>query len=281
MVGLLAAGCMGSVLGLLGAGGSLMTVPILVYLFNVPAVLATSYSLLVVGFTSSLAVIQYQREKMVKWKTAVLFSLPSMTGVGLTRKFVVPAIPESIPVPFLGEINKGQLILLVFAVLVIVVAAIMINDSRKKISKHDTKESKSVRVSNGASSISEVNLGKKLWVVPLEGLIVGAVTGFVGAGGGFLIVPALIYLARLGVQEAVATSLVIIAAKSLFGFAIDLNLGYAIDWSLMAWFCTATSVGVVVGVGLNKRVAPDLLKNAFAWFILLIGVVMVVKELVA
>jgi len=281
MLGLVAAGCMGSILGLLGAGGSLMTVPILVYLFNVQPVLATSYSLLVVGVTSSLAVIQYHREKMVKWRTAFLFALPSMIGVGFTRKYIVPAIPAAVPVPLLGVLTKGQIILLVFAFLVITVASIMIKDSRSKTtcpSDITPKLGASEECRTGTAS-SEKNQLTKLWLIPLEGLIVGALTGFVGAGGGFLIVPALIYLAGLGIQQAVATSLVIIAAKSLFGFAIDMNLGYVMNWTLLAGFCSATAVGVVVGVGLNKRVAPQSLKKAFAWFILAIGLVMMIKEL--
>lgn len=254
---------MGVSLGLLGGGGSILTVPVLVYLFRVDPVLATAYSLFTVGLTSLIGALSHFRLGNIHLRTAVLFGTPSIAGVYLVRAFVVPAIPAEIV--SLGDllITKGLLLLLLFALLMLAASYSMIRKPR-------------------ATQQSAVK-GKSSRVVPLimaEGLVVGGITGLVGAGGGFLIIPALVLLTRLPMKQAVGTSLTIIAAKSLLGFLGDLRGDEVIDWGFLALFSFVAIAGIVAGSRLSAKVSNEKLKPAFGWFVLGMGIFILVKELV-
>src|SRR6056300_25857 len=251
---------MGSVLSLLGAGGSILTMPVLVYLFYIPAVEATSYSLLLVGVTALLGSIGYFRQGTIVIKTAIIFGIPSILGVLLARHYLLPAIPDEFKLGIL--ITKDFVIMFVFSVLMILAALMMMKKNNPK--KDDNQ-----------------NVPKnKFALVMLEGLVVGGVTGFVGAGGGFLIIPALVLLAGLEMKIAVGTSLIIIALKSIIGFGGDLIGGFQTDWILVFYIMSATLVGVLVGNFLSQKFTGEQLKKYFGIMVLVIGFYIVTEQII-
>lgn len=255
LLGYFASIFMGLSLGMIGGGGSILTVPILVYLFKIDPILATAYSLFIVGLTALVGGFGYLKKGEVDLKTGFIFAVPSFVGVYLTRAYVVPQLPD--PVFSVGEmaIGKSLLVMLVFAVLMVAASVSMI---RKK---KESKESKKV-----------LSPAAKFGLISLEGLVVGAVTGFVGAGGGFLIIPALVILVGMPMKIAVGTSLFIIAAKSLIGFTGDLqSRGTAIDWTLMLSVAGIAIVGLFLGMSLSKKVSEATLKKGFGYFVLVMG----------
>lgn len=250
---------MGFTLGLLGGGGSILTVPILVYVLAVDPVLATAYSLFVVGSTSVIGGWRKHIEGLVDWKTGLVFAAPSLVAVFLTRYFIVPAIPEDIFT--IGEFvfTKDIAIMTFFAVVMLLASVSMIRDRKK-----DTKmEQRSFN----------------LPMIILEGLVVGTVTGLVGAGGGFLIVPALVLLVGLPIKKAVGTSLVIIAIKSLIGFLGDIGSGQEIQWGFLGLFTVFSAIGMFLGIYATRFISADGLKKAFGWFVLVMGLFIIYKEL--
>lgn len=259
--GYIGAVLMGLTLGLIGGGGSILTVPILVYLFSVDAVLATAYSLFIVGFTSLIGSFSHMRLGNVHWRTAIVFGIPSIISVFLTRLYLVPAIPN--PIFQLGsvEVSKSMGLLLLFAIIMLMASYSMIKKTRKKE--------------------KEENSGEVAFNYPIilaEGAVVGMVTGLVGAGGGFLIIPALVLLAKLPMKQAVGTSLIIIAAKSLIGFMGDMKGNEIIDWNFLGLFSVLAVVGIVTGSLLSKKIPGEKLKPAFGWFVLVMGIYIIVKE---
>lgn len=259
----LAATLIGLSLGMIGAGGSILTVPVLVYLAGVDPVLATGYSLFVVGSTALVGGIKSARRGMVDFKTAALFGLPSILAVYATRLWLMPLIPDQLFSYGSLSLSKGTGLLLLFAVLMIATSISMIKD--RKGAEVDTV------AGHGSRNI--------LYVFG-EGVGVGVLTGMVGAGGGFLIIPALVLLAGLEMKIAVGTSLFIIAAKSLFGFIGDIQNGELINWSFLAVFTGFSVAGIFVGSWLAGYVNGNKLKKAFGWFVLVMGVYMVVRETV-
>jgi uncharacterized protein len=252
---------MGLILGLIGGGGSILTVPILVYLFAIDTVLATAYSLFIVGLTSLVGSVSHVRHGNVHWRTTLIFGIPSIISVYLTRFYIVPKIPETILQ--IGDfiVTKSVLMLVIFAVLMIVAAFTMI--SKKQI------------VANKTS----LNTNIKTMLILSEGVIVGVITGLVGAGGGFLIIPALVIVAKLPMKQAIGTSLIIIALKSLIGFTGDLSGKDAIDWGFLGSFSLVAIVGIIIGSFLSKKIPNEKLKPAFGYFVLIMGVFILVKEL--
>ena len=251
---------MGSVLSLLGAGGSILTMPVLVYLFSIPAVEATSYSLLLVGLTALLGSIGYFRQGTIDIKTAVIFGIPSILGVLLARHYLLPAIPSEFKLGIL--ITKDFVIMFVFSVLMILAALMMMKKNNPK--KDDNQDVPK----------------NKFALVMLEGLVVGGVTGFVGAGGGFLIIPALVLLAGLEMKIAVGTSLIIIALKSIIGFGGDLIGGFQTDWIFVFYVMIATLVGVLVGNFLSRKFTGEQLKKYFGIMVLVIGFYIVTEQII-
>jgi len=250
---------MGVVLGLVGSGGSILTVPILVYLFAVNPVTATAYSLFAVGTTSLVGAIKNIKKKLIDFRTAFVFSIPAFIAVYITRKFIVPALPEELLSIAGMTITKDIGIMLFFAIIMILAAVSMIID-RKTIDPDAVK----------------VKFNYPLIVI--EGFVVGVLTGLVGAGGGFLIIPALVLLAKLPMKKAVATSLLIIAVKSLIGFIGDVE-NLEIDWLFLLIFTGISVIGIFLGIFLNRFIPGPKLKKAFGWFVLLMGIYIIWKEI--
>lgn len=252
--GYLASIFMGLSLGMIGGGGSILTVPILVYLFAINPVLATAYSLFIVGLTALVGGGFYFKKGEVDLKTGLIFAVPSFVGVYLTRAYIVPQLPD--PVFSIGThaISKPLLIMLVFAVLMVVASISMIKT--KKVSALPAKEFSST---------------SRFLLISLEGLVVGGITGFVGAGGGFLIIPALVLLVGMPMKIAVGTSLFIIAAKSLLGFIGDVQHQAFIDWKLLLTVSGIAIMGLFIGMSLSKKVSEKTLKKGFGYFVLIMG----------
>lgn len=249
----------GIVLGLIGGGGSILTVPILVYLLFVNPVTATAYSLFVVGVSSLVGAIRNIQKGLVDFRTAIVFAIPAFIAVYTTRKYLVPAIPEELF--SIGDfmVTKNIGIMLFFAIVMLVASVSMIRNKRE-----DKEET------------TEVSYNYPLIIV--EGVLVGVITGIVGAGGGFLIIPALVLLAKLPMKKAVATSLLIIAIKSLIGFIGDVENLY-IDWSFLLIFTSISVVGIFLGIYLSNFIEGKKLKKGFGWFVLIMGIYIIYKEL--
>lgn len=273
ILGYIGAVLMGLSLGLIGGGGSILTVPILVYLFQVDAVLATAYSLFIVGLTSLVGSFSHIKLGNIHWRTAIVFGIPSIVSVFLTRSYLVPRIPDPI-VTFSRDPNGGAAFVMTKAVgLMVLFAVIMVMAAYSMI--RPSKNSKATSDVLAADTQPQFNYP----LILAEGAIVGVVTGLVGAGGGFLIIPALVLLAKLPMKQAVGTSLMIIAAKSLIGFVGDMRGDEVIDWSFLATFSSIAIVGILLGSWLSKRIPGEKLKPAFGWFVLVMGTYIIVKEL--
>lgn len=254
---------MGILLGLVGGGGSILTVPILVYVAGIEPVKATAYSLFVVGITSFAGSIDYYRRRLVELKTAIIFSLPSLVAVYLTRLLIIPAIPNVLFQAYDFPVTKGTLLLLLFALLMLGAAYSMIT------SKCD------VEWENQTYSLYTVNF----LLVAVEGAVVGLLTGLVGAGGGFLIIPALVILAKLPMKLAVGTSLVIIMLKSLVGFIGDIQTGMSIDWSFLLSFTGLSVAGIFIGSYFSRLIDACKLRRLFGWLVVVMATFMLIREL--
>jgi len=259
--GLISAVLMGMTLGVFGAGGSILTVPILVFLMGVPASEATAYSLFIVGITALFGAYSYYKKDLIQFKVGFIFAIPAFTGVYSVRLLLMPALPEHIASFGSWDLSKDTLVLIVFSVIMIMAAYSMIKPSKKDVE------------------------GKKktlnLPLIAVEGLIVGAVTGFVGAGGGFLIIPALVILAGLGMKDAVGTSLMIIAFKSILGFVGDIQSGMAIDWFLLFEVTGLSIIGALIGERVSRNLDGNKLKPIFGYFVLVMGISLLLREVLA
>jgi uncharacterized protein len=258
--GFIAALAIGLSLGVIGGGGSILTVPVLVYLFGTAPVPATAYSLFVVGATALVGSAAYMRQGMVSYRTAVVFGIPSILAVYLTRSMLLPAIPLELFTLGSLTLTRDLLLMLLFATLMLAASASMIR--------------------KGAEQRTDGAIVFNYPVIMLEGLLVGALTGLVGAGGGFLIIPALVLLARLPMKLAVGTSLLIIAVKSLIGFTGDVTR-MSVDWNFLLIFTALAITGILLGSILAKRISAERLKPAFGWFTLAMGAGILVRELSA
>lgn len=262
LIGFASAVLIGVSLGLIGGGGSILTVPVLVYILGIEPVLATAYSLFVVGSTSLVGSFTYMKKGLVNYKTALVFAIPSFIAVFLTRKFLVPALPDQLFEIGEWAISKNIGIMIFFALIMLAASYSMIKGGGKKDAEED----------------SEVKFNIPL--IALEGMVVGVITGIVGAGGGFLIIPALVLLARLPMKMAVGTSLLIIAAKSLIGFLGDVS-SQTIDWKMLLIFTGLSIVGIFIGSSLSKKINDKALKKGFGWFVLVMGIYIISKELLS
>ena len=246
----------GLVLGLTGGGGSILTVPILVYLMNINPVTATAYSLFIVGTTSTFGAIQNYRKNLVDIKNGFIFAIPSFVAVYLTRKYIVPRIPEIIvESPIL--ITKNTFLMLFFAIIMIFGALSVL----KKKSQDNTNEEK-----------------RNLIFIGIQTFSIGIIIGFVGAGGGFLIIPSLILFAKLPMKKAVGTSLFIIAMNSLVGFIGDVQ-NLEIDWQFLLTFSAISVAGIFLGMYLTKYTNESQLKKIFAYFVLVMAAIILLKEM--
>lgn len=259
IAGYLSSILIGVSLGLIGGGGSILTVPVLVYLFSIDATLATAYSLFVVGTTSAVGSVNYFRKDLVNLKTAIVFGIPSILAVFLTRTYVVPAIPEE--VFSLGNfmVTKSILMMVLFAVLMIFASYNMIK----------RKPGNSEEMPTG----QDFNYPKIL----AQGLFVGTLTGLIGAGGGFLIIPALVNLLKIPMKKAIGTSLVIISVNSLTGFLFSLAK-FTVEWQFLFTITSIAVLGILIGSYFSMKIDGKKLKPAFGWFILVMGIYIIIKE---
>ncbi len=260
VLGLAAALLMGVTLGVFGAGGSILTVPILVFLMGVPASEATAYSLFIVGITAVFGAYTYHKQDLIQFKIGFVFAMPAFVGVYAVRLFLMPALPEHIASFGRYDLSKDALVLIVFSLIMMMAAYAMIQPSKPQ-------------PSGEAKALS-------FPLIAVEGLVVGAVTGFVGAGGGFLIIPALVILAGLSMKQAVGTSLMIIAFKSLLGFVGDIQAGLVVDWVLLLEMVGLSIMGVLIGERIARKVDGHKLKPVFGYFILLMGLSILIREAV-
>lgn len=260
IAGYIASLIIGISLGLIGGGGSILTVPVLVYLFRVNPVAATAYSLFIVGATSLVGAFPKYRLGEVNQQTAIIFGIPSIAAVFATRAFIVPAIPQQIFTIGSLQVTKPLVMMILFAILMLFASFSMIRNKKCVDCPEDTVQTFNYPL------------------ILLEGTIVGVLTGLVGAGGGFLIIPALVLLSKLPMKQAVGTSLLIIAAKSLIGFTGDLG-HQAMDWTLLLSVTGLAVAGIFIGNALSKKISADSLKKGFGWFVLVMGIYIIIKEL--
>lgn len=249
----------GVILGLIGGGGSILTVPVLVYLLYLNPIIATAYSLFIVGVSSLFGAIKNIQKGLVDFRTAIVFSIPAFIAVYITRKFIVPRIPEKLFNVGDYEVTRDIGIMVFFAIIMLLASFTMIFIKRKDINEEETK------------------IKYNYPMITIEGLVVGVITGLIGAGGGFLIIPALVLLAKLPMKKAVATSLLIIAIKSLIGFIGDVE-NLEIDWKFLLTFTSISVIGMFIGVYLNKFIDGKKLKKGFGWFVLIMGIYIIIKE---
>ena len=248
--------CIGLILGLTGGGGSILTVPILVYIMLLDPMIATAYSLFIVGNTSAFGAIQNYQKGLVDLKNGFLFAIPSFIAVYLTRRFIVPLIPSIlIEEPFL--VTKSDFLMVFFACIMVLAAISML---KKKKTTEET-----------VGNIS-------LFTLLIQTFTIGIIIGLVGAGGGFLIIPSLVLFAKLPMKKAVGTSLFIIAMNSLIGFLGDVQT-ISIDWKFLSSFTGISIVGIFIGIYLNKFVNETQLKKGFAYFVLCMATFILVKEI--
>ena len=258
LLGYIMALFIGISLGLFGGGGSILAVPVLAYLFLLDEKVATAYSLFIVGFAALVGGIKQNINNNVDWITAVVFGIPALIGVWIVRHYVIPELPD---VLFdIGDfaISRRMGMFGVFIVLMVAAALSMLKENMRK---------------GGSGDISY-----NYPLILIEGLIVGAVTGLVGAGGGFLIIPALVVLTNLDIKKAIGTSLVIIALKSILGFFLADALIMSIDWNFLIVFTSITITGIFLGVYIGNFIDGNKLKKGFGYFILAMSIFMFIIE---
>lgn len=254
VLGYISALAIGVSLGIIGGGGSILAVPVLAYLFSIDEKAATAYSLFIVGASALVGGVKQHRNGYVDWRTAFVFGIPSILGVTLVRYFVIPALPELLFTIGDFEFTRRMGMFGFFALLMIPAAFSMLKENNK----------------------IDINKNQKTKynypLIVLEGLLVGGITGLIGAGGGFLIIPALVILAKVEMKVAVGTSLIIIAFKSLLGFFLGDALTMSIDWAFLALFTGLSFVGIFIGSYLSNFINGEKLKKAFGYFIFVMAI---------
>lgn len=247
-------------LGLIGGGGSILTVPVLVYLFGISPLVSTSYSLFIVGSTSLVGAYSNYRKGAVRINTALLFGSTSITTVYLTRKFIIPLIPENLFKIGGFQVTEPLLTMVLFAVLMVAASVGMIRSKERQ------------------PGCMECDLKGNMIRMLMSGIGIGLTTGILGAGGGFLLIPTLVLVLGMPMKEAVGTSLLIIALNSLIGFAGDIG-HFEIDWIFLLKITSIAMAGIIIGGMIGKRVDATLLKKGFGWFVLVMGIYIISKEL--
>ena len=255
-IGYFASIIIGLSLGLIGGGGSILTIPILVYLFKVDPELATSYSLFIVGTTALYGGYSHYKLGNLQLKTALYFAIPSVISILIIREVIFPKIANTLFTIASYAVSKDLLIMIVFAILMISASISMIKKNKTEIKNHRTNYTQ----------------------LAFIGFLVGIVTGFLGAGGGFLIIPALLFFANLPMKQAVGTSLLIIFINSAIGFAGDLYLNTPIDYGFLLLISAMAFVGMFIGILLSKKIDGNKLKPVFGWFVLVMGIYIIIKE---
>ncbi len=261
MVGYLGAILMGVAVGLVGAGGSVLTVPLLVYFFSFDGLAATADSLFVVGIVALAGTAMSLRHRLVNFRAGLSFAVPSFAGVFVARQILLPQIPNLILFPGGMVLAKAHLVLICFALLMLFASHAMIKSGRIK------------------KPLPEFEIKHSLLSIAVKGFLVGCTTGFVGAGGGFLIIPSLVLLLHIPMRIAVGTSLAIIAANSLFGFTLG-NSHHLRDWNLLFTITLLGLGGLIAGHYLSPRFSEHRLKTTFGWLVLLVAVFILADQLI-
>lgn len=257
ILGYIGALIVGLVLGLIGGGGSILTVPLLVYLLGYNPVIATAYSLFVVGTSSMVGTYQKHKKGLVDFKTGLAFSFPSFVAVYLSRRYLVPGIPETLFSIGDFSLTKGMGIMIFFAIIMIIASYSMIKNKKENL---------------------EISKSQPYYKTFIQGIVIGTITGIIGAGGGFLYVPALVLWANIPMKKAVGTSLIIVTINSLIGFVGDVQT-LDIEWTFLLIFTGISILGIILGVFLSKFISGQKLKKSFGYFILVMATYIIYKEL--
>jgi uncharacterized membrane protein YfcA len=262
IIGYIAAILIGVSLGMVGSGGSILTVPVLVYLMSVHPLLATTSSLFIVGTTSLVGGIRAYSKGLVDFKAVTEFGFPSIFSIFITRHYLLPAIPAHIFSIGSLAVSKEMLLMVVFAILMLLASYSMIRSRDNETGSEQTDEKRQ----------------GKVFPLMLLGLVIGVITGLLGAGGGFLIIPTLVLFLNLSMKKAVGTSLLIIAINSLFGFLFSLKQ-FEFNWVLLLSFTALAIAGIFIGSRIADKIPASSLKKGFGWFILVMGIYIITKEL--
>jgi uncharacterized membrane protein YfcA len=260
VTGYIGAFIIGLILGLMGGGGSILTVPLLVYIMGINPVIATAYSLFIVGTTSAFGSIQNHFKGNISYKTGFTIAIPSFIAVYLTRRFIVPVIPDTIVDTHSIIIHRNTFIMVLFAIIMLMASISMLT---RKINDSNIEEAKQLNY---------------LYILPSIAAV-GIFMGVVGAGGGFLMIPMLVFFGGLPMKKAIGTSLFIIAINSLIGFSGDVQT-INIGWHFLLSFTVISVFGIFVGTYLHKFINGRQLKRGFGWFILLMAAFILSKEIV-
>lgn len=260
MIAYIAALLIGVTLGIFGGGGSILTVPVLIYLCNIPTVQATSYSLLIVGLASFINSIFNIFKGLINYKIVLLFGLPGLSAVFIARKYIIPSLPERISLFSSYSLDKNTAILLLFSVIMLFSSLSMIRGNQEKDNLNEN---------------SQINV----FLIIIQSFIVGLITGIVGSGGGFLIIPGLIFFANLDIKSAITNSILIIAVNSTFGFLGNLNSDMSFDWLFIFKFLIFTISGMFIGKSLSNYISSEKLRPLFGYFVLTMGIFIIIKEI--
>jgi len=248
----------GIVLGLMGSGGGILTLPLLVYLFHIDALTAATYTFFIIGVTSLAGLGSYYRSGDVCMRSAVALGIPSVSAVYFTRSYLLPTIPAELMEIQGFVITKSSFLALLFAV-------VMLLASRSMIGARQT--------ANTASPA----LRRNYFRVILEGCCIGTVCGLIGVGGGFLIIPALVLFGKLSMKKAVGTSLSVIAVQSFIGF-LSSEERSGINWNFLILMSVISIAGIMIGVSLSRKVDGKMLQPLLGYAMMLMSLWMIVKE---
>lgn len=260
--GYIASILIGISLGMVGSGGSILTVPVLVYLMGVNPLLATTSSLFIVGTTSLVGGLRAYSKKIVDFKAVTEFGIPSIFSIFLIRHYLLPALPDTLFYIGKEAVTKDVFLMVVFAILMLAASVTMIRSKQTEKLAGDTEKDRH----------------EKVLPLVLLGLFIGAVTGLLGAGGGFLIIPSLVLFLKLPMKTAIGTSLLIIAINSLFGFLFSLKQ-FEYNWTILLSFTALAIAGLFIGSKLAEKISSASLKKGFGWFVLVMGFYIIIKEL--
>jgi uncharacterized membrane protein YfcA len=249
----------GVILGLTGGGGSIITVPVLVYILNYNPIIAASYSLFIVGMTSTFGTLINLKKGNVDLKTGFIFAIPSLISVYITRKYIVHSIPEFLIQNSYFTVTKDFFLMVLFAIVMFFVAFSMLNNPK-----------------TAASESEETN--PNIFIIVFQIFCVGILIGLIGAGGGFLIIPTLVHFAKLPIKKAIGTSLLIISSNSLIGFSGDVQ-NIDPDWYFLFKFAAFAMTGIFIGIFFSRFFNDRNLKKIFGWFVLTMAVLILTKEI--
>ncbi len=249
-------------LGLIGGGGSILTVPVFVYIYKIDPILSATYSLFVVGVSSFTISIRSLIKKNIDYKTLIYFGIPSTLSIFIVRRLIVNQIPLSFILLDI-KLLRSSVFMILFAMLMFV-AAIQMTRNKKESS----------------STFNKLNTdGNKKMRIIVVGCCVGIITGLLGVGGGFIIMPSLISVLHLNIRKAIGTTLIIIAINSSFGFLTTVSR-QPIDWYLLLVFSSGSIAGIFIGSYLSDKISGAALKKIFGCFVLFISMWIFLKEII-